>query len=550
VVGAYAPPDATTRGDAPETPDVPDVPSPRVRGRGAARRLAAAGLAAAGLALALTWGALRRDGEVTPAIAAEAVGALSVVVLPFEDLSGDGAPQAYFADGLTDELTATLSRLDGVRVLARTSAFSLRNRAVDVRQIGRTFAVSHVVEGTVRRTGARLRVTARLVDARSGYQLWAETFDRSEGDVFRIEDDLASAIVRALSEHLGPGALPAPPAHTPVALPAYEDYLRGRYALHQRTGPSIEEARRLFAAVIARDPSYAPAYAGLASAAHLLPIYGHLTYDEGYAESVRAAERAIALDSTLAEPWAALALVRQRRYDWAGALDAYREALARDANAAVAHQWYGKALTQLGRYDEAEVEVRRALALDPTSAVIRYNLGQLHFAARRHDDAAAALQAALAVAPSFRFAHTTLGFVRVAQGRFADAIDEFSAAATDPSHTPDETAVLAYGYAMAGQRPRARALLAEALRARSRDRRVSATDLAVAYMALGAHDAAFTWLGRAYEEHDSDLAAFATSPVLDPLRGDPRFAALRARMRLPAEPARDSAAGVAAPRAP
>jgi tetratricopeptide (TPR) repeat protein len=295
--------------------------------------------------------------------------------------------------------------------------------------------------------------------------------------------------------------------------------------------------------VIQRDPAYAPAYAGLSMTAHLAPIYGYVSYDVGYDEAVRAAERAIALDSTLAEPWATLGLVRQRRYDWAGAIVAYREALRRDANAAVAHQWYGKALTQLGRYDEAEAEVRRALALDPTSAVIRYNLGQLHFAARRHDAAAPALQAALAVAPSFRFAHTTLGFVRVAQGRFADAIDEFSAAATDPSHTPDETAVLAYGYAMAGQRPRARALLAEALQARSRDRRVSATDLAVAYMALGARDAAFTWLGRAYDEHDSDLAAFATSPVLDPLRGDPRFAALRARMRLPAEPARDPAAG-------
>jgi TolB-like protein len=208
----------------------------RAGGGRAARRLVGAGLVAAGLALALTWGALRRDGEVTPAIAAETVGALSVVVLPFVDLSG-GAPQAYFADGLTDELTATLSRLDGVRVLARTSAFSLRNHDVDVRQIGRTFAVSHVVEGTVRRTGARLRVTARLVDARTGYQLWAETYERAEGDVFRIEDDLAASIVRALSEHLGPGApaaLPAPPARTPVALPA----VRGLPARSLRAAPA------------------------------------------------------------------------------------------------------------------------------------------------------------------------------------------------------------------------------------------------------------------------------------------------------------------------
>jgi TolB-like protein/Flp pilus assembly protein TadD len=547
-----APPPARAAGAGDGAPDggreaanaVATIAAPR-GGRPLARRtIAAIVVVAVALAGAGTWAVMRRTADSTPASAATdapgVVGTLSVVVLPFMDLSGGGARQAYFADGLTDELTATLSRLDGVRVLARTSAFSLRNRAVDVRQIGRTFAVSHVVEGTVRRTAARLRVTARLVDARTGYQLWAETFDRAEGDVFRIEDDLAASIVRALSEHLGPGALPAlpaPPARTPVALPAYEDYLRGRYALHQRTGPAIEEARRLFTAVIQRDPAYAPAYAGLAMAAHLAPIYGYVSYAAGYDDAVRAAERAIALDSTLAEPWATLGLVRQRRYDWLGAIAAYREALRRDPNSATAHQWYGKALTQLGRYPEAEAEVRRALVLDPTSAVIRYNLGQLHFAARRYDEAAAALQAALAVAPSFRFAHSTLGLVRVAQGRHADAIDEFAAAAADPSHTPDETAVLAYGYAMAGQRARARTLLAEARRARAADGRVSPADLAIAHMALGEPDSAFVWLDRAFEEHDSDLAAFATCPVLDPLRGDPRFAALRARMRLSPEPA-------------
>jgi TolB-like protein len=254
----FAPPPARAVGQDQEAPVGATLPAPlgataptaapRAERPLARRPIAAVAIAAAVVAAAVAiagagnWSAMRRTADAPPATAAAAsapagVGTLSVVVLPFMDLSGGGARQAYFADGLTDELTATLSRLDGVQVLARTSAFSLRNRAVDVRQIGRTFAVSHVVEGTVRRTAARLRVTARLVDARTGYQLWAETYERAEGDVFRIEDDLAASIVRALSEHLGPGApaaLPAPPARTPVALPA----VRGLPARSLRAAPA------------------------------------------------------------------------------------------------------------------------------------------------------------------------------------------------------------------------------------------------------------------------------------------------------------------------
>ena len=467
----------------------------------------------------------------------------SIAVLPFRNL-GLSAADEYFSDGMTEELIAELSRLRGVRVVARTSSFAFKAKPMDVREIGRALNVTNILEGTVRRIdageggrGARLRVTAELVDASTGYQVWAEQFDRPAGDVLAIQDEISASIMQSLQrEFSGDVAHSAHPAPTPAA---YDLYLRGRYAWHQRTAEGLHLAVELFRRAVRSDPTYAPAYAGLGATYAVLPLYDpRAQASEMYSLADSAASRALVLDSTISEPFAVLGLIRARRYDWRGAERAYRQALARNDNDATAHQWFGKALAHQGRLVEAEAEMRRALTLDPLSAVTRYNLGQVLYAQGRYDAAAAELNSALATAPTLRAAHATLGYVRLSQGRKAEAVREFELAAGPAAGRGNsDIAVLAYGFAATGQADSAAKLLAAALRGRAADpataTATSAADLAIAFMALGQRDSAFAWLERARVEHDSDLQAFVASPILEPLHHDARYAELRSRMNLP-----------------
>jgi TolB-like protein/DNA-binding SARP family transcriptional activator len=468
----------------------------------------------------------------------------SIAVLPFRNL-GTSPADEYFSDGMTEEIIAELSRLRGVRVVARTSSFAFKAKPMDVRDIGSALNVTHILEGTVRRIepvrgskDVRLRVTAELVDASTGYQVWSEQFDRPAGDALAIQDEISASIMQSLQrefadKELGHTTHPAPSSAT------YDLYLRGRYAWHQRTGEGLHLAVDLFTRAIRSDPSYAAAYSGLGAAYAVLPVYDqHASVNDMYSLASGAANRALSLDSTLSEPYAVLGLVSARRYDWRAAERAYRLALARNPNDATAHQWFGKALAHQGRFTEAEVEMRRALDLDPLSAVMHYNLGQVLYGQGRLDDAAEALTRALTTAPTFRAAHATLGYVRLSQGRKPDALREFELAAGPPrGRAGSDIAVLAYGYASAGQPDTAAVLLSAALARRAADpstaASTSASDIAIAYMALGQRDSAFTWLERARVEHDSDLQAFVASPILDELQADSRYAALRSRMNLP-----------------
>jgi TolB-like protein/DNA-binding SARP family transcriptional activator len=467
----------------------------------------------------------------------------SIAVLPFRNL-GTSPADEYFSDGMTEEIIAELSRLNGVRVVARTSSFAFKAKPMDVRDIGSALNVTHILEGTVRRIDpergskeVRLRVTAELVDASTGYQVWTEQFDRPAGDALAIQDEISASIMQSLQREFADKGL----AHTghPSPSPAtYDLYLRGRYAWHQRTAEGLHLAVDLFTRAIRGDPDYAPAYSGLGAAYVVLPLYDpHANVSDMYSLAYGAANRALSLDSTLSEPYAVLGLVSARRYEWRVAERAYRLALARNPNDATAHQWFGKALAHQGRFEEAEAEMRRALDLDPLSAVMRYNLGQVLYGQGRLDDAATELTRALTTAPTFRAAHATLGYVRLSQGRKTEALREFELAAGPPrGRAASDIAVLAYGYASAGQPDTAATLLATALARRAADpstaAAASASDIAIAYMALGERDSAFTWLERARVEHDSDLQAFVASPILEELHADSRYAALRSRMNL------------------
>jgi tetratricopeptide (TPR) repeat protein len=368
--------------------------------------------------------------------------------------------------------------------------------------------------------------------------VWSEQFDRPAGDALAIQDEISASIMQSLQREFANNGLGHAP-HPPPSSATYDLYLRGRYAWHQRTAEGLHLAVDLFTRAIRSDPSYAPAYSGLGAAYAVLPVYDpHASVTDMYSLASGAANRALSLDSTLSEPYAVLGLVSARRYEWRAAERAYRLALARNPNDATAHQWFGKALAHQGRFAEAEAEMRRALDLDPLSAVMHYNLGQVLYGQGRLDDAAAELTRALTTAPTFRAAHATLGYVRLSQGRKADAVREFELAAGPPrGRAGSDIAVLAYGYASTGQPDTAAALLSAALTRRTADpstaASISASDIAIAFMALGERDSAFTWLERARVEHDSDLQAFVASPILDELHPDPRYAALRSRMNLP-----------------
>jgi TolB-like protein/DNA-binding SARP family transcriptional activator len=468
----------------------------------------------------------------------------SIAVLPFRNM-GTSQADEYFSDGMTEEIIAELSRLRGVRVVARTSSFAFKGKPMDVREIGSALNVTHVLEGTVRRVGStpgargpRLRVTAELVDASTGFQVWAEQFDRPAGDALAIQDEISASIMQSLQREFA-SELPPHGGHAPPSAATYDLYLRGRYAWHQRTSEALHLAVDLFSRAIRSDPDYAAAYSGLGATYAVLPLYDpHAGVTEMYALAQDAASRALSLDSTLSEPFAVIGLVSARRYEWRVAERSYRLALARNPNDATAHQWFGKALAHQGRFVEAESEMRRALDLDPLSAVTRYNLGQVLYGQGRFDDAARELNQALKTAPTFRAAHSTLGYVRMSQGRRADALREFQLAAGPArGRANSDVAVLAYGFASTGEPDSAVRLLEAALDGRASDpataAATSAADIALAYMALGERDSAFAWLERARVEHDSDLQAFVASPILEPLRSDARYAELRSKMNLP-----------------
>ncbi|HEY9426609.1 MAG TPA: tetratricopeptide repeat protein [Gemmatimonadaceae bacterium] len=468
----------------------------------------------------------------------------SIAVLPFRNL-GTSPSDEYFSDGMTEEIIAELSRLRGVRVVARTSSFAFKDKPMDVRDIGSALNVTHLLEGTVRRVGSpsgargtRLRVTAELVDASTGYQVWSEQFDRPSGDALAIQDEISASIMHSLQREFAGD----PPVHGADQTPspaAYDLYLRGRYAWHQRTSEALHLAVDLFFRAIRSDADYAAAYSGLSAVYVALPVYDpHTTVTRMYPLAESAANRALSLDSTLSEPYAVLGALSARRYQWRAAERSYRLALARNPNDATAHQWFGKALAHQGRFLEAESEMRHALNLDPLSAVTHYNLGQVLYGQGRYEDAATELRRALTIAPTFRAAHATLGYVRVSQGRRSDALREFElAAGPAEGRANSDLAVLAYGFAQVGQPDSAAVHLAAALKGRAADPSIaaatSAADIGIAYMALGQRDSAFAWLERARVEHDTDLQAFVASPLLEPLHDDARYAQLRSRMNLP-----------------
>jgi TolB-like protein/Tfp pilus assembly protein PilF len=450
-----------------------------------------------------------------------------VAVLPFANTSGDPGDEP-FSDGLTDELIGALSQVSGLKVSPRTSAFALKGRGLGVRAVADTLGVATVLEGSVRRAGDRLRVTAQLVNAADDGVLWSETYDRERRDVFGVQEEIARAIVGALRVRLGTGTGEPLVRRATADLEAYELFLKGRYFWTRRTQESLPHARRYFERAIARDPAYARAYSGLASTYVLLGVFGHRPPHEVMPHARAAAAQAVALDSTLAEAHAALGHVRYMYdWDWAGAGRAFERALALDPEYGTGWLLYGIQLLQQGRLAEAEPALERARALDPLDPSTSLSLGRLHLSARRGDHGVAMLRAALELNPEFSFAHQQLGHAYLAQGRATEALAAFRRAAALSGVR--DSAHLAHALAVTGERGAAGGVLRELLASSGR-RYVPPFGVAVAYAGLGDVDAAFRWLDRAVEERSSFVTGAKTLPAFDRLRADPRWGLLLRRM--------------------
>ncbi len=450
----------------------------------------------------------------------------SIVVLPFENLSPD-PDQEYFSDGLTEEVISDLSKVRVLRVISRSSAMTFKGTKAAIPEIARRLNVQYVLEGSVRKAGNSLRITAQLIDARSDAHIWAEKYSGTLDDVFDIQETVSRAIVEALKLSL---ALDERHRH-PVNPEAHEAYLKGRFYWNKRTAKDLETAIEYFNQAIEKGPDYALAYAGLASTYVVLPEYAAVSGREAMPKAVVAANRALELDGTLAEAHAVLGLVKSDlEWDWAGAEDEFKRAIELDPSNPTARHWYRLLLFQLGRLDEALAEMKRAQELDPLSLVIGSAAGRALYYRRQYDRAIVQIEKTLELDADFPNAHSDLGYVYEAQGRFDEALAEFRKARALAGSGSYGLPEIGYAYARSGNKCEAARILNELLGLSKQAYSVS-FGIALVYCGLGDKDNAFGWLERAYQERamPNDLRVH---PVWDSLRSDPRFTTLLKKMGL------------------
>ena len=488
-----------------------------------------AGLGLAALALIVALVALRSRHQPEGAATGADV-ARSIAVLPFTNLSGDTASE-YFSDGISEEILNAVGQLPGVLVAARSSSFAFKGKNLPVRELAARLGVAHVLEGSVQRAGNRVRITARLVDARTGYQRWSDRYDGDATDIFAVEDRISRAIAGALRVELADQAAPVVSAEETADPQAHDLYLLGLHHMNQRTAAKdLESAAAHFSRAAAKDSSYARAFAGLGMAKVLLTEYADAPGPELIPAGRVAVNRALALDSTLASAHLAHAyLLKSYDWDWAGAEREYRTAIALDPNLATAHQWLSELLTDQGRLPEARVELGKALALDPASPVLRLDEGQYYRRAGYLDSAAAALRRATALNPGFVQAYFEGAMGAIAQKRFAEARDLFRRAAQVLGQTPEDLMTFVNGV----ERPASRAAGVRAVDQLAARGQLPLVILARLYVVAGDRERALSTLERAVEQRAPFTTYIGRWVDLNSLAEEPRYRAILKRVGLP-----------------
>jgi serine/threonine-protein kinase len=455
----------------------------------------------------------------------------SIAVLPFADMSPQ-KDQDYFCEGLAEELISALARISGLKVAARTSAFQFKGKADDVRQIGRQLGVETVLEGSVRKAGERLRVTAQLVSASDGYQLWSERYDRDLQDVFAIQDEIAATIVERLKLRLSAADAPRV-RHAPNA-EAYNLYLQGRYWWNKRHQGGLSKAAAFFEQAVSLAPDYALAHSGVADAYSVIGFYGFDRPLTALARARISAERALALDDELPEAHVSMALIRFW-YDWSWreAEREFERALALDPQHASAHVFFGQLLAAIGRGDEADSHWRTALVRDPLSTLVNGLVGSgLNFA-RRYEEARERCRQALALEPDHLQSLFAASLCSAQLGRHEEALDHARRASALAGRAPFFLGLEGLILAQTGHPAEARALLAE-LRERSERELVMPFLLAWVHVGLGEAEPAIGFLEQACAEKNTLCFGLWAFKEFDALRGQPRFDELLRRLQLPA----------------
>jgi serine/threonine-protein kinase len=455
----------------------------------------------------------------------------SIAVLPFVNASAD-RDNEYLSDGITDELIDALAQITGLRVSSRTSVFALKGKPLDVRAVGALLGASVVLEGTVRKSGDKLRITAQLTSTDDGRLLWSHRYDRQLVDVFTIQDEIAGTIVSTLRATMFADLSEHVPRRYTENIQAYGLYLKGRYAWNKRTQEGVAEAIRYFEQAIAEDPEYAPAYAGLADSYSLDVDYRAVPVAEPFARAKLYARKALALDEAVPSAHASLAWsLFIYDWDWEGAEREFRRAIELNPRYASAHQWFAFFLASRGEHDAALLEGHTALELDPASVSIRRGVGWLYYYARRYDQARDHLARAIEMNPMAVESHRILAITLAQQGELRDAERVLREALTLPAAGAYTRAELGWLLARSGRVAEAQTLLTE-LHALARDHYVSPVPFAILHIGLGDLDTALDWAERAYAERRGWLAYLKVNPIFDPLRQHPRFAALVQRMKL------------------
>jgi TolB-like protein/DNA-binding winged helix-turn-helix (wHTH) protein/Flp pilus assembly protein TadD len=451
----------------------------------------------------------------------------SIAVLPFINLSAD-PEQEYFADGMTEALIGDLARIKALRVISRTSVMPYKKAKKPVPEIARELNVDAIVEGSVLRSGERVRISAQLIHAPTDRHVWGQSYERDLRDILELQRDLARSIAQGVRITVMPPAEVRPsPAH-PINPDVYQAFLKGRYFWGQRTSQGYRKGIEYFHEAIAREPTYAPAYAGLADCYALLGG-GTLAPREVMPKARAAALKALEIDESLAEAHTSLAFVRHRfDWDWAGAEQDFKRAIELNPNYATAHQWYGFYLTTVGRFGEALREMRRAQELDPLSVAISTSVGTVFYYQRQYDRAIEVYEKVVEMESDAIGAHEGLGRAYAEKGRFEPARTEFLKA-REISGGRRGPGLLGHLYGLSGERDQARKIIEE-LKERSEREYLSPYSIARIYIGLGEKDPAFQWLEQAYEVRDEWSVFLKVNPIFDTLRADPRFADLQRRV--------------------
>src|SRR5438034_1287300 len=464
-------------------------------------------------------------GNKTVATARNELSAKSIAVLPFDNLSRD-PDNAFFAEGVQDEILTRLAKVADLKVIARTSTAKFKSAPENLTDIAKQLGALNILEGSVQKANDQVRVNVQLINALTNAHLWSEIYDRKLTDILAVESDIAKTIADALQAKLT-GSEKQMMAAPPTDTTAYELYHKGRTLWEKRTGDNIPKAIAFFEQAIARDPNYALAYAGLASAYILSPFYTGADRHEAGLKAKEAALKALRLDPNLAEAHAAVGKVLFfSEIDLAGATREYKRAIELKPNDADAHHWFSNdSLAALGQFDEAIAEGKRSVELDPLSIVINADLGETFFYARRFDESVAQLRKTLEIDPTSFYAHDNLGIALQAKGDLSGAIAEYEKA-KQLSDNPAVATFWAQAKAHTGDKDAARRMLSE-LDQISQHREVPSYLRALLYLSLNNKDEALRWLEQGYEERDgSNICWINVDPLLDPLRGDPRFEAL------------------------